>query len=206
MAGFLSGAQKADVRSSAAILFGSIKIVSRIPADVNTLDRSADRATHPSGRDGEEALEVGAFGEADGVVDGVTGAVDLSQGPARVRRRPIHRREEVRGAHPAGARSHDERAAGRQHTQMGFTEDTPESPLQNRQFDGSISILQSQFKMSVMRDSLSCVPARNMIAGIAPERQALSIPQSSMSPTSACTTDCLTPFGVWRIAEGVSFA
>ena len=36
-----------------------------------------------SRRDGEEALEVGAFGEADGVVDGVAGAVDLSQGPAR---------------------------------------------------------------------------------------------------------------------------
>ena len=56
-----------------------------------------------SRRDGEEALEVGAFGEADGMVDGVAGAVDLSQGSARLRRRPIHRREEDRGAHPAGA-------------------------------------------------------------------------------------------------------
>ena len=31
-----------------------------------------------SGRAGEEALEIRAFGEADGVVDGVAGAVDLS--------------------------------------------------------------------------------------------------------------------------------
>jgi hypothetical protein len=29
------------------------------------------------------------------VVDGVAGAVDLSQGPARVHRRPMHRRKEV---------------------------------------------------------------------------------------------------------------
>ena len=38
------------------------------------------RATRPSGRDGEEELAVGAFREADGVVDGVAGAVDLSRG------------------------------------------------------------------------------------------------------------------------------
>ena len=42
--------------------------------------------------DGEEALEVGAFGEAAGVVDGVAGAVDLSQGAACLRRDPMHRR------------------------------------------------------------------------------------------------------------------
>ena len=40
--------------------------------------RLTNRAAGPSGRDGEEALEAGAFGEADGVVDGVAGAVDLS--------------------------------------------------------------------------------------------------------------------------------
>ena len=37
-----------------------------------------DRAGRISGRGGEEALAVGAFREADGVVDGVAGAVDLS--------------------------------------------------------------------------------------------------------------------------------
>jgi len=49
-------------------------------------------ATRPSRRAGEEALEVGAFGEAAGVVDGVAGAVDLSQGAACLRRDPMHRR------------------------------------------------------------------------------------------------------------------
>ena len=47
--------------------------------------RRANRATRPSRRGGEETLEVGAFGEADGVVDGVAGAVDLSQGPRTLR-------------------------------------------------------------------------------------------------------------------------
>jgi len=56
-----------------------------------------NRATRPSGRDGEEALGVGAFGEAAEVVDGMAGAVDLSQGPACVCGRPIDCREEVRG-------------------------------------------------------------------------------------------------------------
>ena len=51
-----------------------------------------DRAARSSGRDGEEALEVSAFGEADGVVDGGAGAVDLSQGPARLRRRSTNAR------------------------------------------------------------------------------------------------------------------
>ena len=77
-----------------------------------------NRATCLSPCDGEEALEIRAFGEADGMIDGVAGAVDLSQGPARVRRRPMHRRKEVGGGHPAGARSHDERAAGRQHAEV----------------------------------------------------------------------------------------
>ena len=44
-----------------------------------------DRATRPSGRGGEEALEIRAFGEADGVVDGVAGAVDLSKWPRTLR-------------------------------------------------------------------------------------------------------------------------
>ena len=50
-----------------------------------------------SRRDGGEALEVGAFGEADGVVDGMAGAVDL------VHRAAVHRPKEVRGAHSTGA-------------------------------------------------------------------------------------------------------
>ena len=53
-----------------------------------------------SGNRSEEALEVGAFGEAHGVVDGVAGAVDLGQGPARLRRRPVDRREEGRRRSP----------------------------------------------------------------------------------------------------------
>ena len=56
-------------------MFGSNEIVSQIPAAVK---RRANCGARPSGRDGEEALEVGAFGEADGVVDRVAGAVDLS--------------------------------------------------------------------------------------------------------------------------------
>ena len=64
-------------------MFGSNEIVSRIPAGVNTPDKSSYIAG--SRRDGEEALEGGAFGEADGVVDGVAGAGDLSQGPRTLR-------------------------------------------------------------------------------------------------------------------------
>ena len=48
-----------------------------------------------SGRRGKEALEVGAFGEAHGVIDGVAGAVDLVQGAACLLRRPVHRREKA---------------------------------------------------------------------------------------------------------------
>ena len=66
---------RSRMRPAAAILCGNIEIVSRSPADVK---RRATRGARLSGRDGEEALEVGAFGEADGVVDGVAGAVDLS--------------------------------------------------------------------------------------------------------------------------------
>ena len=70
-----------------------------------------------SGRRGKETFEIGPFGEAHGVIDGMAGAVDLVQGAACLLRRPVHRREKALGAHPAGARGHHQRPARRQDAQ-----------------------------------------------------------------------------------------
>ena len=94
-----------------------VQALYRLDTRVDRWEKAAKLDPGGSGRRGKEALEVGALGEAHGVIDGVAGAVDLVQGAACLLRRPVHRRVKALGAHPAGARGHHQRPARRQDAQ-----------------------------------------------------------------------------------------